>query len=104
MKKFKQFINENTETPYVDLVSNLRKFFEEEGMGDINIVAGDGDKQTMTIELPYKISKKESWWEEFVEICNKFGYNEIHPTRNIVLIYRSLGIFNEPNGYTQFYD
>lgn len=102
MKKYKQFINETFEPKYNDLISNLYEFFEMEGYGDINIV--NDDKQTITIELPFKISKKESWWEEFDELCNSFGYNEIHLTANIILIYRSLGIFKEPAGYSQFLD
>jgi len=95
--KFNQFINE---TQYVSLKSNLYNFFEDLDI-DINLIE---ENQMITIELNDIITGKEVWFESFISLCNFTSYDKYYIDNNKVCIYKSLGLLNQPNEYTQFDD
>ena len=98
--KFNHFINESWIPPYVSLKSNLYNFFENLGI-DIQLYE---ENQLITIEFNFEITDKESWFESFIELCNSESYDKYYIKKNVISIYRSLGIWRQPNEYIQFDD
>ena len=98
--KFNQFINESRVPPYVSLKSNLYNFFENLGI-ESQILE---EKQLITIELDFQITGKEDWFESFIELCDSESYDKHYIENNTIGVYRSLGLWSQPNQYTQFDD
>jgi len=101
MKRYNRFVNENFNSPYVDLISNLYTFFEGKGY-DVNIVKIN--YQSIDIELPFDITRKEEWWKEFIRITEPYGYDVINTTNNKICLSISLGIGKQPDTYISFSD
>lgn len=102
IKKYNEFLNESFVPPYVTIQGNLHAFFESIGI-DVEI---QEDKQIIQIELPFNVTKKEEWWNDFVKVCNDKGhdFDEIYIKNNIIFCSRSLGLWSQPSQYNQFLD
>ena len=98
--KFNQFINESWVPPYVSLKSNIYNFFENLGV-DIQLIE---ERQLITLEFNYDITGEEPWFESFLDLCNSESYDQHYIENNQILIYRSLGLWSQPNEYVQFDD
>ena len=89
-------INEN----YLSIRDELFTFFS--GIG-IDIMIYVEDRQSYIVEFDFNITKKEEWYEDFLEICQKWEY-EGFVEGNKAFLSTIFGVIYSPEEYNQFDD